>query len=146
MSSYQLLFFVILIIICVTGIYYALRNIDAANWPVAQGKIISSKSMLRSDSDEDTFYEIVATYNYRVEDRVYQGERIRFGGKRASSYWGANDIVQNQYFPGASVEVYVNPLDPTDAVLEISDSCLSVLSIIFVLGFFVVMVAQIIRY
>ncbi|HEY2585765.1 MAG TPA: DUF3592 domain-containing protein [Tepidisphaeraceae bacterium] len=69
-------------------------------------------------SGEDrTTYSVEVRYRYTVSGRTYESSRLNvfppFAGSRPEK-----QAIANRYPPGSTAVCYVNPADPTDAVLE----------------------------
>jgi Protein of unknown function (DUF3592) len=88
---------------------------QARNWPAVACRIISSR--VQSHSGKSTTYSIDILYAYNVDGREYRSNRYDFMGGSSGGYGGKAEIVSH-YPPGATGPCYVNPHDPTEAVLE----------------------------
>src|SRR4051812_630290 len=89
--------------------------ISAKQWSAVTCTIISSN--LRSHSSSDgTTYSVNIFYTYEFHGQEYKANRYSFMGGSSSGYRGKQHIVE-QYPPGKSAVCYVNPNDPTQAVL-----------------------------
>lgn len=93
---------------------------DSQFWPEGEAKVVAAEveRIVRRDEESSTttFLPLVA-YTYNVEGLEYHGDQIGFGKFEFSSAKKANAIV-NHYPVGESVNVFFNPLDPQEAVLE----------------------------
>jgi hypothetical protein len=69
-----------------------------------------------NDSDDGTTYSVDILYRYEVNGREYRSNRYSFMGGSSSGYDGKAEVVR-QYPPGQRATCYVNPGNPTDAVL-----------------------------
>jgi hypothetical protein len=100
------------------GIFFpSLVNvIDARGWDETPCLMISSHVQSHPDSDGTT-YSIEVLYSYTVEGRQYTSNRYEFMGGSSSGYEGKAEVVA-QYPPGNQAMCYVNPKDPTEAVLQ----------------------------
>ncbi len=102
------------------AVIYKLAEVSAARrWPATTGKILSSgiaarrkPSQPRGDSVAN-YPEVV--YEYRVGGRRYRGERVSIG--EAAGNFGVEETLA-RYPAGAAVQVYYNPANPAEAVLE----------------------------
>ncbi|MFZ5809510.1 MAG: DUF3592 domain-containing protein [Chloroflexota bacterium] len=97
-----------------------LREVQGAkNWQTTSGKIIRSeiRTVRKRDLDErETVRSAPAiTYEYSVDGKRYQGERISLAEIIPESDLEATLA---RYPLGAQVTVYYNPADPRQAVLE----------------------------
>jgi hypothetical protein len=91
-------------------------------WPTTNGRVLSSyvgSHVSRSSSTtHNLIYEPQVMYEYAVNGKTYQCKQINYGAIGGSSAvaW-ANAIIEK--FPATStVQVYYNPSQPSDAVLE----------------------------
>ena len=94
-----------------------LRIIDARGWERTSCVVISSEVTRHSGSKGGSTYSVNILYSYEVKGREYRANRYNFMGGSSSGYDGKAAIV-NRHPPGAKTFCYVNPRDPTDAVLE----------------------------
>ena len=87
------------------------RVIQSRSWRAASCEVLSSR-VVRND---DTFRPDIQ-YRYHVDDRPYTGTRYNFtpGSDNTSNY----QAVVDRYPPGRQFECYVNPADPTQAVIS----------------------------
>lgn len=87
------------------------------SWPKVTGTITKSR-VATSRHDGKTMHKAEVTYRYQFEDQDYTGDVVWFGGGySSSSRSGAAETVRN-YPVGEKVDVYVDPADPGNAVLE----------------------------
>lgn len=92
-----------------------LQSRDAASWTRTPCTILASD--VRSHrSDDGTTYSIEILYEYRINGRPYRSNRYTFS-RASSSGRDAKAAVVRQHPPGLQTFCYVNPRDPTDAVL-----------------------------
>jgi hypothetical protein len=91
-----------------------LRTAATAGWQPAPGQVLESR-VVHSSTTEGTSSDPRVVYAYLVAGRQYQGERIFVGG--AVSGWGADKTVA-RYPVGSAVQVFYNPANPAEAVLE----------------------------
>jgi Protein of unknown function (DUF3592) len=87
------------------------RAIQSRSWRAATCEVLSSR-VVRSG---DTFRPDIQ-YRYHVDDRPYTGTRYDFvpGSNNISDY----QSVVDRYPPGHQFECYVDPADPTQAVIS----------------------------
>ncbi|MBE2215395.1 MAG: DUF3592 domain-containing protein, partial [Opitutaceae bacterium] len=90
--------------------------LSARSWPAVQATVVSSE-VASHDSDDGTTYSVEITYRYAVGGREYLSNRYSFMRVSSSGYGPKAEIVA-AHPPGARVLCYVNPADPTDAVLQ----------------------------
>jgi len=115
----------------VYGISEIKEGLAAKNWPTSEGKIISSgtrwQNMSTSGGSSTLIAEVV--YEYRVNDRLFQGDRIsmgQFGSKDADH--AKQEAAQ--YPENSLVTVYFDPDDPSKALLEPGWGWISLISLL----------------
>lgn len=96
----------------------------AKKWPVVQGRIrTSGLEQFRGKADESRsrgpiMFKAKISYTYRYQNAEYTGFVASMNGQVSStSDWGVQRYVR-KYPEGAIVDVYVNPQNPSEAVLE----------------------------
>jgi hypothetical protein len=90
--------------------------IAARDWTPTTCTILSSE--VRSHrSDDSTTYRVDILYAYEVNGREYRSNRYQFMGGSSSGRKGKAEIVR-RHRPGTQTTCYVNPGNPTDAVLQ----------------------------
>jgi hypothetical protein len=93
-----------------------LKTIQARKWNALPCTIISSRVQSHS-SDDGTTYSVDILYSYEVDGREYKANRYHFLAGSSSGRRAKQRIV-DQHPPGSKKICYVNPRDPTDAVLH----------------------------
>jgi len=95
----------------------------AAGWTSVEGVIIASdvKAPPAHASDDLNDATPVVQYRYRVGDREFEGDRTRIGGEPLTTRTLASRLAA-RYPVGAIVDVHVDPNDPTNAVLDPSET------------------------
>jgi len=93
-----------------------LRVCDARHWPATPCRVVSSQVRSHSDSDGTT-YSVHIVYRYTINGRQYQSDCYDFMSGSSSGYESKAAIVR-RHPPGKETVCYVNPRDPSDAVLE----------------------------
>jgi hypothetical protein len=88
----------------------------ARNWPAIQCRILSSEVRSHSGNHGST-YSVNILYSYRFNDRDYKANRYDFFAGSSSGYDGKRAIVA-RFMPGSTAICYVDPADPTEAVLN----------------------------
>jgi hypothetical protein len=88
-------------------------------WQVVTGRLLETE-LVTSRGDKSTTYRATARYRYVVDGRPYEGERV--GLHRGSDNIGAwhadrHRELQQALREGGAIPVYVNPADPSQAVL-----------------------------
>lgn len=116
------IFFVIGIVIIVISIRARKKAEASQNWPSAQGQIIATE--IKKDVSEDaegyttTTYKPVITYSYNVMGQTYQSDKIAFGMTTSYGRMAKAQEVLDQYPLDSPVNVYYDPDNPAEAVLE----------------------------
>ncbi|MBU2611188.1 MAG: DUF3592 domain-containing protein [Chloroflexi bacterium] len=91
-------------------------------WPTTQGRIIearvSESTSTDSDGDERTSYSPKVEYTYNVAGQEYKGDKITFGFTQGYGRYAKAQAALASYPLGAQVNVYYDPANPADAVLE----------------------------
>jgi hypothetical protein len=107
------------------GLLYYARSVSAKaqqslSWPSTEGMISHSAVLLQmqqtSNSNNAATYKADVAYRYKVQSRDYSSGRLTVADF-SSTAARAQSIV-DRYADGATVTVYYNPVDPSDAVLE----------------------------
>jgi Protein of unknown function (DUF3592) len=93
----------------------AWRTVQARSWIETPCTILHSAVRAHSDSDSTT-YDVEVLYAYRIAGRDYKSSRYHFLGG-SSSGRAAKDAAVARYPEDSRAVCYVNPADPTDAVL-----------------------------
>lgn len=101
-------------------LFLGLRGMRAARashgWPSEPGTVISSE-LITSGGRKSRWYHAQVTYTFVVNGQSYTGDKVVFGDPRSSSMAKQQRAV-DRYTPGAHVEVFYNPQQPQEAVLE----------------------------
>jgi len=95
----------------------ALKNIAARNWPEVPCVVLSSDVRSHSGSKGGSTYSVDILYQYEVGGRTYRSNQYHFMGGSSGGY-DAKAAVVAQNPPGTRRVCYVNPADPTEAVLQ----------------------------
>lgn len=95
------------------GVQPAVRVFRASSWTPTPCVITSSK--VASSSDSDT-YAVDIHYSYTIDGRQYESKRYNFAIGYTSGRDSKSQIVE-QHPPGSQATCFVNPLDPTEAVM-----------------------------
>ncbi|WP_269523347.1 DUF3592 domain-containing protein [Coraliomargarita parva] len=92
------------------------KSVTSGDWP--QVRCVITKSYVDSHSDSDgTTYSIEIEFRYRYEGNVYTGGSYDFNTASSSGSSGKHKVVR-QYPVGSEQTCWVNPSDPTEAVLS----------------------------
>ena len=118
---------------CAYAIVQVGRAVLASRWPVVDGEIGGTRLVHRMDADGHSADYDYVTYRYRVGDRPYRNDRVRFGPQIAptsigpaahpppDNAWAAADLAR-RYPRGQAVRVRYNPRRPQDSVLHAAPS------------------------
>ena len=88
----------------------------AQSWTETECAVLSSQVATVSGSDGDT-YKVDIRYTWTVGGRIYQSDRYDFAGGSSSGTRGKQAIV-DRYPPGGRVRCWIDPTDPSSAVLS----------------------------
>ncbi len=92
----------------------------AESWSQVAGIVQKSELSIEhsrdSDGDRSTHYYPLVTYSYIVDSLSYTNNAISFGKSSLSKKRSLSKLAE--YPQGATVNVYYDPADPTQAVLE----------------------------
>lgn len=90
--------------------------IAARSWVETPCTILASR-VAESSGDDGSTYRVDIQYAYVFEDGEYRSDRYDFFEGSTSGYQGKADVVA-RYPPGARALCYVNPSDPSQAVID----------------------------
>lgn len=93
----------------------AVKVVKALSWEEVPCTILDSEVASHSDSDGTT-YSVEVRYSYQVDWVEYTSNRYEFMGGSSSGYEGKAEVVE-RYPPGSQATCWVDPEDPTEAVL-----------------------------
>lgn len=112
------LFFIISgIVLLLLSIYFYKKSKDSIKWCKTKGQI--SKAYLDKFNDSNsTSYRVEVEYSYTVAYKVYNSKRKYYGDHLLSSFLGSTKKLVDKYKKGDTIDVYYNPQNPKDAVLE----------------------------
>jgi len=98
------------------GIRPIAKIIDAKNWLPMPCKVLRAE-VRDHDSDDGTTYSAYILYQYEFNGQTYKCDRYDFLGGSSSGYEGKARVVE-RYRTAANPVCYVNPKDPSEAVLK----------------------------
>ena len=96
------------------------RAWSSRQWPTVQGQIVSSIVASGNSHGQHgtyTFYYPQVVYEYAVDGRTFQGDRISFGTAGSDLKWKAEEATK-LYPPGQEVAVHYRPAQPEASVLQ----------------------------
>jgi hypothetical protein len=94
---------------------------ESLAWPTILGRVTCSQVEVSESSDEDgTSYTYTPhiEYAYILNGLTYTSKQVSFGGVAGTGNTKKSQLVVNQYPLNAVVNVFFNPANPNDAVLE----------------------------
>jgi hypothetical protein len=114
------------VIIAVIFFYIALRGRRASGitktWPTTMGRVLRSEVELRrsrsGSSGYSSSYYPVVLYEYQVMGQTYQSQTLSPGMEYGLGFQGRVQARVAKYPVGGMVQVYYNPENPAQAVLE----------------------------
>jgi hypothetical protein len=92
------------------------RKLGSGNWEAVPAKVVWSGVGVHSGDDSDT-YSVDVLYEYEHGGRRWRANRYRFMGGSSSGRDGKEEVVARMP-AGARVEAWVDPDDPSSAVLD----------------------------
>jgi hypothetical protein len=90
---------------------------QARRWPSVPCRVITSRVQSHSGSKGGTTYSVDILYAYTVNGREYRSNRYNFLGGSSSGY-GDKDAIVRRHRPSSGATCFVDPHDPTRAVLQ----------------------------
>jgi hypothetical protein len=94
----------------------------SAQWPSVPGTITTSEVKESSSTDEDGQISFTYTphieYTYDVAGQTYTGKKVSFGAVLGHGNAGPAQTAAARYPVQAPVQVFYNPANPADSVLE----------------------------
>jgi hypothetical protein len=119
--KFAMLFFGVFVVLGMVLFYFfsvrpLSRIVSARHWPSVQCTVISSE-VKSQRGDHGSTYSVNIFYSYIFEDHEYKANRYDFMGGSSSGSDSKRAIVA-RYPPRSKAWCYVNPRDPTEAVLE----------------------------
>ncbi len=89
----------------------------SSEWPSVAGTI--KESEVRQERHEGKLHHSAGIhYEYQIDGQTLGGDTVWFGGNFSSTDSGSARKTVNRYPVGEQVDVYYNPEDPTNSVLE----------------------------
>lgn len=89
---------------------------QARDWREVPCRILSSEVKRSTGGSDGVSYKILIRYAYQVNGRAYESDRYDFTGMSSGGYSGKRNVV-DRYPPGALEKCFVNPEQPSEAVL-----------------------------
>ena len=101
------------ILACLAGIWMAQREDRSLRWTQVEGKIISSEAYLEDDGE---LYTPEIVYEYTAGGATHVGSKVQ-AFLIQYNWSGPARRLCEKYPTGETVKIYVDPNDPTRAVL-----------------------------
>jgi hypothetical protein len=111
-NSLQLLLIAVAIVLPLVATWGWLGVNRQRSWVTVSGRVVRSR--VESQGED---YKADVEYAYGYQEHDYRGTRVRSFQLRYNWPQPAERVCQ-RYLEGAVVEVFVNPRDPTQSVLE----------------------------
>ncbi len=100
---------------------WMLGPIRARGWHRVPAEVVSSKVRRHESTDSDghtsVTWKLDILYRYEIGGVTYHSNRYGFVGGSSSGSYGKRDIAR-RYPPGSRIRVWVDPSDPTRAVIQ----------------------------
>jgi len=108
--------------VTIFAISMELRIRATHQWPVASGQIVSSAIQEYNDGAANRgskrMYRLKVVYEYQIGGRKYKSDQLTQGEKFGSASREAVGLSASKYKVGDTVQVYYNPKNPSEAVLN----------------------------
>ena len=104
-------------------LFFGVRQMQRANasqtWPSVPGVVTVAElgKQISNNGNDSTSYRADISYDYVVDDTSYINSAIQFGQVSSSDPSVARAVLK-RYEVGKRVDVYYNPANPAQAVLE----------------------------
>ena len=111
----------------------AVSEIHRRSWPVVSCCILESS--VRQESNSESPYRFAVKYEYQVNGAAYQSTRYQFKDSGSGDYAKVQRLA-NRYQTGLQTQCYVNPQNPSEAILEqdsLGMACFILIPTVFVL-------------
>ena len=137
MTFFWIVFLICGIIGMAAGVSLTMTGIKSSRWPKTEGTIESSGIEIADHHGRDvTCYTPNITYTYSVGGQLYRNRQVSTGEHGSNNIKYAQRVV-GKYIPNMSVDVFYNPNDPNNALLEAGFSISSILVLIVSSVFFI---------
>ena len=108
--------FVVCFILVIISTTQYLSSLRAENWPSVTGTVVSSE--IKRGGGKHPYSKFYILYRYTIQGRTYTSDRFSYGLNPRSVPNGDFNVTQTTYKPGQNVDVFYNPTDPSEAVLQ----------------------------
>ena len=92
-----------------------IADIGTRNWESVDGIVENSYVSTSTDGEGGTTYCLHVDYQYTVDGRTYDGNRISYSADNSCNSWSANS--DDDYPEGKKITVYYDPSNPSESVL-----------------------------
>ncbi|MCB0323618.1 MAG: DUF3592 domain-containing protein [Bdellovibrionales bacterium] len=95
------------------------KAVEAGSWTPVPARIVSTE-LTSHRIDDSTTYQVLAQYEYQVQVKTFTGERVTLHGGAdniGSFHQDAFQVLDRHRQSGEPFTAYVNPLDPSEAIL-----------------------------
>ena len=93
-----------------------LADLGTADWTPTDGVVIDSGVDESTSSEGGNTYCLWVDYQYTFDNKTYNGYIVSYSQDNSCDSWSAD--ADEKYPPGSNVTVFVNPDNPSEAVLE----------------------------
>ncbi len=93
-----------------------MKTLDSKNW-IETPCIVQSSRVQTHDGSDSTTYSVDVVYEYSFEGQTFRSGKYKFIGGSSSGYQGKAAVVR-QYPAGKRAVCFINPDNPSDAVLK----------------------------
>jgi ribosomal protein L7/L12 len=127
-----LIYGVFALLVLGSGIYQLYLSLQQNSWPAANGVITDSWNCTKTVNGDEVFSGACVGYQYTVGGRPYEWHAEDDPGQDyyKSFLWNIFGI-PDKYAKGREVEVYYNPADPKESVLEPGVNPANILHLLF---------------
>lgn len=95
------------------------RAAASTTWPTTDGRITGSKvERVKQGGDRKATFTADITYEYTLDGRTFEGDRVWFGDDYSASDASAFRAAVGRYPVGKAVKVHYDPAEPAESVLE----------------------------
>ncbi|MFV0538642.1 MAG: DUF3592 domain-containing protein [Dysgonomonas sp.] len=113
------LFFVVICVgLFVLYLYLYIKSKQSLDWHKAEGVVLKSELDKYRTGGELTSYRAKIEYSYTIEEKTYHSKRIFYGDILRHNFSFSNKKLIDKYKKGDVVNVFYNPHNPKEAVLQ----------------------------
>lgn len=88
-------------------------------WVPVEAKVVESRlTEVRQIRSTNMAYRPAVVYRYEVAGRGHEAQQVAFGAMATPDRAAVESDLATRFAVGASLQVWVNPADPTEAVIE----------------------------